>query len=87
MSETVQTTPTATKVINALARVTETEQVRSSLDMPLFELGLLDSLGMVQLMIALSEDLQLEISPAEIERDQWATPRKIIEYVEQRVGR
>ena len=72
------------RVLEVLERITGTDQVRRDLDVALFERGLLDSLGMVELIIALSEELDIEISPAEIEREQWATPRRIIAYLEQR---
>ncbi len=51
----------------------------------MYELQMLDSLGTVHLMVAFSEEFGLEISPAEFERDEWATPGKIVEYVESKV--
>jgi D-alanine--poly(phosphoribitol) ligase subunit 2 len=84
MSDTVLAT---TKVLDVLAQVTGENEVRTNLDLPLFDLGLLDSLGTVQLIIALSDALGIDIAPSEVERDQWATPRKIIAYVEKRTSR
>ncbi len=77
---------TSTDVMNILERVTGTDQVRRNPDLALFDLDLLDSLGTVELIVALSEKFGVEISPAEIERQQWASPRKIIAYMEARVG-
>jgi D-alanine--poly(phosphoribitol) ligase subunit 2 len=77
---------TSTDVLNILERVTGTDQVRRNLDLALFDLDILDSLGTVELIVALSEKFGVEISPAEIERQQWASPRKIIAYMEGRVG-
>jgi D-alanine--poly(phosphoribitol) ligase subunit 2 len=79
-------TSVAEHVLSALETVTRTGEVRRDLDVELFELDLLDSLGIVELMVALSDELGLELSPAEIERAEWATPRKIVAYVESRVG-
>ncbi len=78
------TTTTTEQILNVLERITGTDQVRRDLDVALFDQGLLDSLGMVELIVALSEELGIDISPAEIERDQWSTPRRIIAYLEQR---
>ena len=78
------TTTTTEQILNVLQRITGTDQVRRDLDVALFDQGLLDSLGMVELIVALSEELGIDISPAEIERDQWSTPRSIIAYLEQR---
>ena len=75
---------TADKVIDILARVTETDEVRQNMDLALFDEHLLDSLGLVQLVVALEEELGTEIAPAEIERAQFATPRKVVEFVESR---
>lgn len=77
---------TAETVLNEIEQITQTDQVRRDLDLKLFDEALLDSLGTVQLMVALSEDFGVRISPAEFERALWATPRKIIEYMEKRVG-
>jgi D-alanine--poly(phosphoribitol) ligase subunit 2 len=80
------TMATSTDVLTILERVTGTDQVRHNLDLALFDLDILDSLGTVELIVALSEKFGVEISPAEIERQQWANPRKIIAYMEGRVG-
>ena len=76
---------TAEKVIDILAQATETDEVRQNVDLALFDEHLLDSLGLVQLVVALEEELGIEIAPAEIERAQFATPRRIVEFVESRV--
>ena len=77
-------TATDTRILDVLERITGTDQVRRDLDVALFDQGMLDSLGMVELILALSEELSIDISPAEIEREQWATPRRIIAYLQQR---
>jgi D-alanine--poly(phosphoribitol) ligase subunit 2 len=78
---------TAEQVLSVLGRVTDSEEVRDDPDLPLYDLQVLDSLRTVELMVALSEQFQVELSPAELERQQWATPRKIIAFMEQKVGR
>jgi D-alanine--poly(phosphoribitol) ligase subunit 2 len=77
---------TTEKVLTILAGVAETDEVRQDPDILLFELGILDSLRAVELMVALSEAFGIEISPAEFEREQWATPRQIVGYMQGRVG-
>jgi D-alanine--poly(phosphoribitol) ligase subunit 2 len=77
---------TSTDVLNILEQITGTDQVRLNPDLALFDLDILDSLGTVELIVALTEKFGVEISPAEIERQQWASPRKIIAYMEERVG-
>jgi D-alanine--poly(phosphoribitol) ligase subunit 2 len=79
--ETVKQT-TAEKILDILVTVTNTDEFKCKLDMNLFDAGILDSLAMVQLMVALTEEFGMEISPAEIEREEWATANKIIAYVD-----
>jgi D-alanine--poly(phosphoribitol) ligase subunit 2 len=73
-------------VLSILQQITGTDQVQRDLDLPLFDRHVLDSLGMVELMIRLSEEFKVDISPAEIDRTQWASPRLIIEDMQRRVG-
>ena len=60
---------TATDVLAVLADVLHTREVYDAPDLPLYELELLDSLGTVELILALSERFGLQISPAEIDRE------------------
>ena len=77
----------AEKVLTMLADVAEVDEVRKDLDLRLYDLHILDSLGTVGLMAALSLEFGVEISPAEFDPQEWATPRKIVSYMENRVGR
>ncbi len=72
-------------VLAELAKITETEEVRQNLDLALFDEDVLDSLGMVELIVALGEIFHLDISPAQVDRQMWATPRKIITDIETRL--
>jgi D-alanine--poly(phosphoribitol) ligase subunit 2 len=72
-------------VLKELEKYTGTDQVRKDPDIDLFGEKLLDSLATVELILALSEGLGVEVSPGEIDREMWATPQKIIEYFEERV--
>ena len=76
----------AESVLTILARTAETDEVLAQPDLDLFETGVLDSLRTVELMVALSEAFGVEISPAEFERDQWATPAHIVAFMTARVG-
>ena len=37
-------------------------------------------------MVALEEAFGLELSPSEVSRQEWGTPRKIVAFVEARLG-
>ena len=72
-------------VLKELEKFTGTDQVRKDLNIELFGEKLLDSLASIELILALSEDLGLELAPGEIDREEWATPQRIIDYLEKRV--
>lgn len=74
------------RVLHVLATVSEFNEVLSNPDLPLFENHVLDSIRTVELMIALSDELGIEISPAEFEPSNWATPAQIVRFVEARVS-
>jgi D-alanine--poly(phosphoribitol) ligase subunit 2 len=75
------------RVLQILERITRTAEVGRRPDIALYELQLLDSLSTVELMLMLSQEFGLEISPAEFDRDEWSTPRRIVQDVEARLAR
>jgi D-alanine--poly(phosphoribitol) ligase subunit 2 len=74
------------RVMDVLVGVSEIEGVRHEPDVRLYDLQILDSLKTVGLIVAFSTEFGLEISPADLDREDWATPRKIISYVERKVS-
>jgi D-alanine--poly(phosphoribitol) ligase subunit 2 len=78
--------PVIDEVLSALADCTRTDEVYHDLDIELFEMHLLDSLAVVELLVQLSDRLGLDLSPSEFDREAWATPRKIVAFLEGRAG-
>jgi D-alanine--poly(phosphoribitol) ligase subunit 2 len=76
---------TSEKVLQELEKITGTNQVQKDLDLALFDEDVLDSFGTVELIVGLSEIFGISISPAEIDRQRWSTPRKIISFIEEKV--
>ena len=72
------------KVLEILEKVCENSVVREDRDIDLFETGLLDSLGFVELLVDLEDALGIVISPTETDRSQLSTPNKLIEFVRAR---
>jgi D-alanine--poly(phosphoribitol) ligase subunit 2 len=73
-------------VYDVIAEVRDSDQVRRDPDMRWFELRLLDSLGTVELIVALEEAFNISISPADIDAQLWATPRLVADFVLARVA-
>ena len=74
------------QVIEVLARVSDTEEVRTNPDLALYDLQILDSMKTVELIVSLQQELNVDISPAEFDRDAWATPAKMVADVEKRLA-
>jgi D-alanine--poly(phosphoribitol) ligase subunit 2 len=73
-------------ILDELVKITGFEECRQNLDMALFDEHVLDSLGMMELIATLGYDFNIDISPAQVDRPLWATPKKIIEDIENRVS-
>jgi D-alanine--poly(phosphoribitol) ligase subunit 2 len=69
------------KVLDILEEVCSSDEVREDMDMNLFDAGLLDSLGVIQLLIEIEDVLGVKIEPTEVERNQIETPGKIIKLI------
>lgn len=68
-------------ILTILEDLTGTDEVRDNLNIELFDEGLLDSMGTVQLLVELDGQLGVNIPVSEFERDEWSTPNKIIAKV------
>jgi D-alanine--poly(phosphoribitol) ligase subunit 2 len=75
------------EVVAAIESVTREPEVRANRELPLFELQVLDSLRTVMLLVELNERFGVDIALSEIDREAWATPARIVHFVEQRVHR
>jgi D-alanine--poly(phosphoribitol) ligase subunit 2 len=75
------------EVVAALIAVTQEPGIGASQDIDLFGEQILDSLRTIELVVELSERLQIDIALSEIDRVNWATPHKIIDFIEHRLDR
>jgi D-alanine--poly(phosphoribitol) ligase subunit 2 len=74
------------RILDLLAQVTETPEVRTRPDLALFDLQILDSMKTVELIVLLGQELGLDISPAEFERETWATPALFVADLQRRLS-
>ena len=74
------------RVLDLLVDVCGDDAVRDHLDDDLFELGLLDSMGAIELLVGIEDELGVSIAPTAVPREQMNTPNKIVEQVERRVA-
>ena len=74
------------KILRQLASICGTDEVRTNPDLALYEREVLDSIKTVEFIVAIEEEFGLYVSPAELDRQMWATPRKIIVDIEHRLN-
>ena len=72
------------KILDLLAEICESEEVKEDLDQELFASGALDSIGFAEFLVELEEKFGIVIAPSEVERSQIDTPQKILELIRQR---
>jgi D-alanine--poly(phosphoribitol) ligase subunit 2 len=79
------TSTVSDRLLDILVSLTHTPEVRANLDLRVYDYQLLDSIRTVELIVMIEREFGVRISPAEFERENWATPRKIIADVERRL--
>ena len=70
------------QILDILADVTGSDEVKKDLDINIFQTGLLDSMGTVQFLLELQNQLGVNVPVSEFDRSEWDTPNKIIAKVE-----
>lgn len=65
-------------VLNILAEVTENDIVKENPDIEIFEEGIIDSFATIGLLLEIQNNLGIDVTITDFDRDEWATPNKII---------
>lgn len=73
------------KMLDLLEEVTDDDAVRDHRDEDLFELGLLDSMAAVELLVGIEDEFGVSIEPTELPREQMNTVNKIMARVRERM--
>jgi D-alanine--poly(phosphoribitol) ligase subunit 2 len=73
------------QLLDILAEITGTDEVRVNLQLELFETQVLDSMRVVELIVRIDEAFSVSVSPADFDRTSWATPEKFLADVEARL--
>lgn len=72
------------KILDILTDICDTDEIKRNPELELFKNGWLDSFGIIELFVAIQEQLDIEVAPTEMEREEWDTANKIIAYLEER---
>ena len=70
------------ELIDILEDLTGSDEARENMDVALFDEGLLDSLGTVQLLIEIEGTMGISVPVSEFDRTEWATPNLILQQLE-----
>lgn len=73
------------RMMNLLEDVSGDPSVRDHMDDDLFELGFLDSMAAIELLVGIEDEFGVNIAPTEVERSAMNTPAKIIAQVQKRL--
>lgn len=70
------------KVLDIFEEVTGTDEIREDLDLDLFEAGLLDSLGIIEVLLKIEEELGIKLQPTDLEKSDMATANNLVTFLE-----
>lgn len=70
-------------VLNILAEVAENDIVKENPDIEIFEEGIIDSFATVGLLLEIQNNLGIDVTITDFDRDEWATPNKIIDVLKE----
>lgn len=68
-------------IIEILEEVTGTDEIREELDFDLFEAGLIDSLGIIDILLAIEEKLGIRLQPTDLSRDDMKSVNSLVTFL------
>ena len=74
------------EITTLLIQITGEDELADYPDVDLFEEEALDSLGAIEVLVALKQNFGVSIAPTELEREEMNTLNKIIERVQERLA-
>ena len=74
------------KVLNMLIEVTGNDDITEEKDLDLFEAGLLDSLGIIEVLLKIEEVFGLKLQPTDLEKTDMATVNNLIAFLQSKIA-
>ncbi len=68
--------------LDILEAACETDEVREDDEMDLFEAGIVDSIGMVSIIVEIEEQLGIKLQPTDLQKDDVKCVNNFVEYLE-----
>jgi D-alanine--poly(phosphoribitol) ligase subunit 2 len=74
------------KVLDMLIEITGSDDIAEEKDTDLFEAGLLDSLGIIEVLLKIEEIFGLKLQPTDLERKDMATVNNLVEFLKTKLS-
>ena len=74
------------KVLNILIEVTGNDDISEEKDTDLFEAGLLDSLGIIEVLLKIEEVFGLRLQPTDLEKKDMATVNNLVGFLNSKLN-
>ena len=72
------------KLLDIIEEICNDDAVRENIDADLFEEGFFDSLAVVELIVAISNEFNVTLAPTEYDKEDFSTIRKIEKILTQK---
>lgn len=73
------------KVLNILIEVTGNDDICDEKDTDLFEAGLLDSLGIIEVLLKIEEVFGIKLQPTDLEKKDMSTVNNLVSFLENKI--
>lgn len=73
------------KVLNILIEVTGNDDICDEKDTDLFEAGLLDSLGIIEVLLKIEEVFGIKLQPTDLEKKDMATVNNLVSFLSNKI--
>lgn len=74
------------KVLNILIEVTGNDDIADEKETDLFEAGLLDSLGIIEVLLKIEEVFGLRLQPTDLEKNDMATVNNLVRFLNTKIS-
>ena len=74
------------KVLDMLIEVTGSDDIAEEKDTDLFEAGLLDSLGIIEVLLKIEEVFGLRLQPTDLEKSDMSTVNNLVKFLSTKIS-
>ena len=72
-------------VIEIFEEVLGSDEIRDNQDLDMFEIEMLDSLAIIEVLLGIEDKLDLSLQPTDLERKDMATVNNLVDFLKDRI--